>query len=77
MALITDAATGWSSPVTLTEDEVWQTRDGAVYLTTSASPGGDDGILLTETTAIQLGAGRTVRYRKVGDVPAVIARELV
>ena len=28
MALITDAANDWSTPVILTADEIWQTRKG-------------------------------------------------
>lgn len=77
MALITDATSGWSAPVTLTEDEVWQARDGLLYVTTTDSPSANDGIALTETTAIQFGAGRTVRYRKIGDTVATLVREAV
>ena len=77
MALITDAATTWSAPVTLTADEVWQTRAGSVFLTTTDSPAVDDGIALTERSAVQLAAGRVVRYRKEGAAAAVIVREAV
>ena len=38
MALITNATTDWSAPVTLTEEEVWQARRGSVYVTTTSSP---------------------------------------
>lgn len=77
MALITDAVTAWSSPVTLTEDEVWQARKGAIFVTTTGTPGPDDGVALTENTAIQFSAGRSVRYRKIGETEALIAREVV
>ncbi len=77
MALITDAATSWSAPITLTEDEIWQTRSGSVYLTTTSSPAADDGITLDERHAIQLSAGKVVRYRKVGLTDALIVRETV
>lgn len=77
MALIQDAATTWSAPVTLTEDEVWQAREGLIYLSTTASPVADDGIALTERSAVQLAAGRVVRYRKEGTTQATIVREAV
>lgn len=77
MALITDATTNWSDPVTLTEDEVWQARRGAVFVTTTGTPGSDDGVALTENTAIQFGAGRIVRYRKADITEAVIVREAI
>ncbi len=77
MALITDAAFTWSSPVTLGADEVWQARTGRVFVTTTASPAANDGILLTETQAVQLAAGLQVRYRREGSTPALIAREAV
>ena len=77
MALIADADFSWSSPVTLAADEVWQSRDGRVFVTTTASPSADDGILLLETHAIQLSAGQQVRYRKEGRGAALIVREVV
>lgn len=77
MALITDAATGWSSPVTLTSDEIWQTRKGSLFLTTTNAPVADDGISLNEGNAVQLAAGSVVRYRKAGPGDAWIARETV
>ena len=75
MALITDAATGWSSPVTLTKDEIWQPRKGAVYVTTTSSPDPEDGLVLHELHAVQFPAGSAVRYRKDGAVIALIVRE--
>lgn len=77
MALITNAATAWSSPVTLTQDEVWQTRAGSVFLSTTDTPAATDGLALTERTAVQFSAGSVVRYRKEGVTPAVIVREAV
>ena len=77
MALITDAATGWSSAVTLTTDEIWQARQGSVYLTTTVSPVADDGLALHEFHAVHLSAGSVVLYRKEGAGDAVIVREAI
>lgn len=77
MSLITDATTGWSSPITPTTDEIWQTRKGSVFLTTTATPDPDDGIALNEGSAVRIPAGSTVRYRKAGPAVAWIARESV
>ena len=77
MALITDATTAWSTPITLTQDEVWQTRKGGVFVTTTASPAGDDGLFLREGIGIRFSAGSDVRYRKEGTEDAVIVREAV
>lgn len=75
MALISDAATGWSSPVTLAKDEIWQTRKGSVFISTTFSPNPDDGIALHEFHAVQFSAGSSVSYRKEGDGEALIVRE--
>lgn len=75
MALITDAATGWSAAVTLTSDEIWQTRKGSGFITTTAAPAAGDDIALHEYHAIQLTAGSEVRYRKDNPGDAVIVRE--
>lgn len=77
MALITDAATTWSTPVTLTQDEVWQTRSGSVFVTTTSSPDAADGLFLREGTGIRFSAGSDVRYRKEGDADAIIVHEVV
>lgn len=77
MALITDAATAWSAPVTLTSDEVWQTRKGSVFVTTTANPAADDGLALHENHAVRFSAGVTVSYRKEGATGALIVREAV
>lgn len=77
MALITDAATAWSAPLTLTTDEIWQARAGSVFVTTTASPAANDGLGLHETHAVRLPAGATVRYRKEGPTDALIVHEAV
>lgn len=77
MALITDADSQWSDPITLTADEVWQTRKGSVFLTTTASPAAADGIALHENHAVRFSAGATVRYRKEGTPEAMVVREAV
>ena len=77
MALLSDAATGWSSPVTLMTDEIWQVRKGSVFVTTTSTPDADDGLALHEFHAVQLPAGSVVRYRKEGSGAALIAREAV
>lgn len=77
MPLITNVTTNWSTAVTLTGDEIWQSRRGGVYLATTATPGADDGVLLREGTAIQIASGRSVRVRAETSGGAVIAREAV
>mgnify|MGYP001813828161 CR=1 FL=1 len=77
MALITDAATVWSTPVTLTSDEIWQTRKGSVFVTTTPSPALTDGIALHENHAVRFSAGASVSYRKEGVTDALIVREAV
>ena len=77
MALITDAATAWSTPITLTQDEVWQTRTGSVFVTTTTNPAADDGLLLREGIGIRFSAGTDVSYRKEGTADAVIVHEAV
>ena len=77
MSLISDAATIWSAPLTLTTDEIWQTRQGSVFVTTTASPAQDDGLALHEFHAVQLSAGSEVRYRKEGSADALIVREAI
>lgn len=77
MALITNATTAWSDPVTLANDEIWQARAGAIYVTTTASPDAEDGIALTLREGIRLTAGTQLRYRKEGPAEALIAREAI
>ena len=77
MALISDAATGWSSPVSLVSDEIWQTRKGSVFVTTTSTPAADDGLALHEFHAVQFPAGSQVQYRKEGAGAALIVREAI
>lgn len=77
MALITDAATAWSAPITLTTDEIWQARKGSIFVTTTATPAVDDGIALHENHAVQFPAGVSVSYRKEGITEALIVREAI
>ncbi|MEL6208059.1 MAG: hypothetical protein AAFR47_22540 [Pseudomonadota bacterium] len=77
MALISDAGSAWSSPVTLSEDEIWQTRYGNVFVTTTSSPDDDDGFNLSQGLGVLIRAGRTVRYRKEGENPALLVREAI
>lgn len=77
MALITNATTIWSDPVTLASDEIWQARDGSVFLTTTTAPATDDGIALSLREGIRLPAGTQLRYRKEGPAEALIVREAI
>ena len=77
MAIITDAAITWSAPITLTSDEIWQTRKGSVFVTTTASPDAEDGLSLHENHAVRFSSGSSVSYRKEGDTAALIVREAV
>lgn len=77
MTIITDASTAWSTPVVLSSDEIWQTRKGSIFVTTSASPGAEDGISLHENHAVRFSSGVSVRYRKEGITEAAIVREAV
>ena len=77
MSLISDASTIWSALLALATDEIWQTRQGSVFVTTTASPALDDGLALHEFHAVQLSAGSEVRYRKEGSADALIVREAI
>ena len=77
MALIRDVKNEWSDPVTLTTDEIWQARDGNIFMTTSANPESDDGLSMVMRDGVRLGAGLQVRYRKNGETAALIVREAV
>lgn len=77
MALISDASTAWSTPLTLGADEVWQAREGSIFVTTTASPDAQEGIALHENHAVRFSAGLTVRYRKEGITQALIVHEAV
>lgn len=75
MALITVDSTSWSTPLTLATDEIWQTRKGLIFLTSTASPAPEDGIEVRENQAVRLSAGTQIRYRKAGTTEALIVRE--
>lgn len=77
MALIQDASTTWSDPVTLEQDEIWQARSGSVFVSTSSGPSADDGLALNQREGLRLSAGLVVRYRKAGTTSALIVREAV
>ena len=77
MALIRDASIEWSVPVTLETEEIWQARDGNIFITTTTDPASDDGIAMILRDGVRLGAGLTVRYRKSGETGALIVREAV
>ena len=77
MALITNATTTWLAATTLVADEVWQTRKGSVFVTTTSNPAADDGIALHANHAVRFSAGLTVSYRKEGGTDALIVREEV
>lgn len=77
MALITDVADSWSSPVALAADQIWQARVGGIFLTTAAAPGPEDGLLLHEGTAILVSGGLSVRYRAASTGMVTIAHEAV
>lgn len=77
MAIITDATTSWSDPITLTDDEIWQTRFGSVFITTTPTPAANDGFNLLQGEGVLIRAGREVRYRKEGATDAAIVREAV
>jgi hypothetical protein len=77
MALIKNATNSWSTPITLTTDEVWQARWGSVFVTTTATPEAGDGFSLAQGQGVLISAGREVRYRKEGITDALIVREAV
>lgn len=77
MATITDATTTWSPPILLADDEIWQTRYGNVFITTTQTPAADDGFNLLQGEGVLIRAGREVRYRKESSTAALIVREAV
>lgn len=77
MALIRNVTNEWSAPVTLQTDEIWQARDGQIFVTTSSEPESDDGISMVQRDGLRIAAGLTVRYRKSGETAALIVREAV
>lgn len=77
MALITDATTQWSDPVTLVQDEIWQARRSDAFVTTTENPDAQDGLRLFENQALRFSAGTKLRYRVSKDNGAPIVREAV
>ena len=75
MTTITDVTVSWSEPVTLITDELWQTRDGTVCISTTQDPGPNDGIAVKSGYVLPISAGLTVRYRKEGKATPYIVRE--
>lgn len=65
MAVISVTNTVWSSPVTLSVDEIWQVRGGDVLVASWNPSNAQDGWLLSGATndPIQFKAGAVVRYR--------------
>ena len=62
MALITDAATARSAPLTLTTDEIWQARAGSVFVTTTASPATNDGLAATRVRRLAPAGSPRARF---------------
>lgn len=77
MALIRSITTAWSDAVTLSTEEVWQAREGAVFLTTHPTPALEDGIALSSGKALRFPAGTELRYRKAQPGEAMIVREAI
>ena len=77
MSLIKNVANTWSAPVVLTTDEVWQARWGSVFVTTTLSPDPEDGLSLEQGQGVVISAGSQVRFRKEGQINAVIVHEAV
>lgn len=77
MAIIADVDFTWSPVVTLTTDEIWQSRGNTAFISTTPSPAADDGIKLREGEAIRLSGGLQIQYRKIGPDPVEIAREAI
>lgn len=73
-AEITDATTEWKSAGALTENVIFQVKSGSVLLTTHSAPTGSMGLRLEAGDREMFYSGRTVRYRRIGSSPAVIAR---
>lgn len=74
IAVTSDA---WTGPITLTEAQIWQAKDGTVRVSTKADPTGDTGVLLSPGDAVSVASGRSVFYRGVNAhiIPAAITRE--
>lgn len=75
MAQITNATRAWQS-VTLATSEIWQVRDGEVYVDTDANEATRLGIIMNFKDSIALPPG-TVFYRLGEGTSAIIARVAV
>jgi len=76
MAMITLTDKSWSS-VTLTQNEIWQCREGRVLLSNEAetSADSDQGIELIRGSVRFFKSGTEVRYRNATQASARICRE--
>lgn len=74
MANISNVTASWQS-VTITADEIWQVRDGAVCVDTDAA--NQLGLLLRSGEAVRISAGKTVYYKLNQGSSALIARVAV
>jgi len=77
MAYISDVTATWSSPVTLTANEIWQCSRGSVRVTSEASPAELDGLILTAGHGVQFGNGQVIRYKLSGLTFSTITRTVV
>jgi hypothetical protein len=77
MAIIYSVEFAWSPVVTLSTDEIWQSRGDTIYVSTNPNPAENDGIALRRMEAIRFSAGTQIRYRRVGTEPVQIAREAI
>ena len=77
MPRITDIPATFQTTTALGADEIWQVHDGAVRISLEAGADNDRGIRLTQWQTFPIIAGKTVRYRRDGDAPAVISREVI
>ncbi len=75
MPMINDVTDSWAS-AELLQNEGWQVREGAVYLSTQSTGDDDRGVRLDWGQAWPFPAGTTVFYRSVGG-SARISRELM
>lgn len=76
MPRITDIPATFTQVGPLATDEIWQVHEGIVLISLEA--GADDlrGLRLTQWETLQILAGKTVWYRRFGDAPAIISREV-
>lgn len=65
----------WSVPVVLASAEIWEIREGMVYLSTDTNlpSSAGDGLRLYDGSFIRFEAGESVRHR-AGSSPAQIIR---